>query len=47
MIPIEATHKSTCGLCDCQIDEADLIVKVDDEWCHAQCAEDEGYGVER
>lgn len=47
MKPIPATYESTCELCGNRIHEEDEIVRVDDEWVHAQCAEDEGYEVER
>lgn len=35
-----------CGLCEREVQQGDDIVNVDDEWCHADCAEDEGYEVE-
>jgi hypothetical protein len=43
--PVEATHNSRCGLCDGAINEGEVIVKVDDEWVHADCAEDAGETV--
>jgi hypothetical protein len=47
MWAILATFDGPCGLCDKRIVEDNLIVKVDDEWCHADCAENEGFEVER
>jgi hypothetical protein len=34
---IEAGHDSRCGVCDGPIRKGDLIVVVDDEWCHERC----------
>jgi hypothetical protein len=36
---VEAGHRSRCGLCDEWIEVGDLIVVVDDEWCHEGCEE--------
>lgn len=47
MKPIPATYESTCDLCGRAILEEDPIVCVDDEWVHADCAEDDGFEVER
>lgn len=47
MKPILSAYMSRCQLCEKTVEEGDPIVKVDDEWVHAQCAEDEGYEVER
>jgi hypothetical protein len=43
---IEATFESECLLCERTIYEGDGIVCVDDEWLHAECAEEEGEEVE-
>jgi hypothetical protein len=37
MTAIEAGHDSRCGVCDEPIRKGDLIVVVDDEWCHERC----------
>lgn len=42
-----AGFDSPCGLCDEDIKEGDEAVYVDDEPCHAECAEREGEPVER
>jgi hypothetical protein len=47
MKPWEATHSGRCGLCDLCINEGEEIVGVDDEWVHADCAEEDGHEVER
>jgi hypothetical protein len=40
-------HGAPCGLgCEREIRQGDDIVKIDDEWCHAECAEDDGHDVE-
>jgi hypothetical protein len=36
-----ATFESRCGWCDEPIHEGDKINKVDDEWVHAECVEEE------
>lgn len=46
MKPVDATHNGRCGLCDLAINEGEAIVKVDDEWVHADCAEDDEIEVE-
>lgn len=46
MKPICATYAGRCALCDEQIEEDDLIVSVEGEWAHAECAEPEGEEVE-
>lgn len=38
---------SRCGICSGRIEEGDECVHIDDEPCHAQCAEDEGEDVIR
>jgi hypothetical protein len=40
-----ALYEMACGLCDDPIVEGDRIVKVDDEWCHEECAEQAGERV--
>ncbi len=47
MKPIPAAYEGRCALCDDRIHDGDEIVRVDDEWVHAQCAEDEGEEVDR
>ena len=47
MKPIRASYETRCGLCGAQIDIDEEIVKVDDEWCHAECAEGEEGDIER
>ena len=37
---------SRCAICDDKIEEDDLVVYIDDELCHAGCAEDEGEEVD-
>lgn len=44
--PVKASFESRCGLCDGSIAEGDDIVKVDDEWVHADCAVEAGEDVE-
>jgi predicted restriction endonuclease len=44
---VVAAYDSVCGLCGGRIVEGDEIVAIDDEWCHAQCAEDDGEELER
>lgn len=39
-------YSKQCGICEHEVRQGDRIVKVDGEWCHAECAEDEGYEVE-
>jgi hypothetical protein len=38
---VRASYESRCGICDETIFAGDQIVVVDDEWCHADCAEEE------
>lgn len=41
-----ANFNGRCGYdCGRMIHEGDDIVRVDDEWCHATCAEDDGHEV--
>lgn len=47
MRAIRASFESRCGYCHGRIYEDEPIVNVDDEWVHAQCAENEGEEVER
>jgi hypothetical protein len=47
----EANHQSKCPICSTLITAGDDIVCLDDdhfdeEWVHAECAEDEEYDVE-
>jgi hypothetical protein len=42
-----ASYDSVCGICLEPIEEFDEIATVNDEWCHAQCAEDAGEELER
>lgn len=43
-----AAYDGRCGLCgDAITADTDEIVNIDGEWCHAQCAEDEGEDVQR
>lgn len=45
---IVAAYDGVCGLCGGEIRaDEDEIVCVDDEWCHADCAEDDGEVIER
>lgn len=37
-----AGQESPCGLCEYVIEKGELIVYVDDEWCHVACAEEYG-----
>lgn len=39
----KAIYPGICGVCVEAIHEGDEIAKVDDEWCHVDCARDEGY----
>jgi membrane protein implicated in regulation of membrane protease activity len=43
---VKASFDGRCGICQSAIEEGELIVKADDEWVHAACAEDEGFEVE-
>lgn len=44
---IIAAYPGRCGLCGDDITEnVDEIVSVDGEWCHADCARDEGEDVD-
>lgn len=40
MEPMTARRRSRCGACDELIEEGDEIVCVDDEWIHADCADE-------
>lgn len=45
---IVAVFDGRCGPCDGPIRAyVDEIVSFDDEWCHADCVEEEGEDVER
>lgn len=41
-----AEFDGPCGLCDERIAEGDKAVYADDEPCHVECAEREGYDVQ-
>lgn len=45
LMAIRARRRGPCGLCEALIEVDDPIVEVEGEWCHATCAEDEGYDV--
>jgi hypothetical protein len=44
----EARFGGSCGLCDDRIEPGDRIARLpdDDEFVHAQCAENEGHDIE-
>ena len=42
-----ARFAGPCGLCDKRIHEDDEIVMIEGEACHVDCAEDDGYEVDR
>lgn len=41
-----ARYRSRCGLCEKPIEPGDDVCYVDDEPCHAACAEDAGEDVD-
>lgn len=43
---VAARDGGRCGMCDLLIREGDDVVYVEDEICHADCAQDDGYDVE-